>query len=243
MISPLAVVESDEIGTGVTVGEFAIVRRGARIDDNVVVHPHSIIESGVVVGEGAEIFPGAYIGKEPKTTGALARPLTFQKRVSIGRWVHVGPHAVIYYDVEIGDLSLIGDGASIREQSRIGSSCVIGRNCTINYAVVIGNRVKVMDLTWLAGNMTIGNDVFISGGVLTANDNSFDRFGYDGTSVVGPQIKDGAMIGVGATLLPAVVIHEKAIVGAGSVVTRDVAAHTLVNGIPARFVRMLVTDS
>lgn len=124
-----AVVESDQIGTNVTIGEFVVIRAGVTLGNDVVIHPHVVIEFGVVIEDGGQIFPGAYIGKEPKGAGALARPLQFERRVVIGAIFRQSiRHVVIYYDVMIGERSLIGDGASIREQCRIGSRTVIGRH-------------------------------------------------------------------------------------------------------------------
>ncbi|HKP51704.1 MAG TPA: DapH/DapD/GlmU-related protein [Chloroflexia bacterium] len=239
MISELAVVQTDRIGANVQIGEFAVIRKGVSIGDNVVIHPHVVIQEGVTIGDGVEIFPGAYIGKEPKGAGALARQPVFERRVVIGRNTSIGPHSVIYYDVEIGEQTLIGDGASIREKCRIGSWSVIGRHVTLNYVVTVGDHTKIMDHSWMAGNMSAGNNVFISGGVLTTNDNTLGLEGYSDEKMIGPTIEDGAMIGVGALLLPGVIIGKGAIVGAGAVVTNDIAPDTLVMGVPARFVRKI----
>jgi acetyltransferase-like isoleucine patch superfamily enzyme len=89
-----------------------------------------------------------------------------------------------------------------------------------------------MDLTHLTGNMTIEDDVFVSILVGTTNDNVV-RSGY-GDHIVGPRIEEGAVVGVGASLLPGVRIGRKATVAAGAVVTKDVEAGSLVVGIPAR---------
>jgi len=237
-ISPHAVVQTDDLGESVTIAEFAVVRPGARIGSGVVIHPHVVIEPGVILEDGVEVFPGAYIGKEPKGAGVLARTLTFQRWVRVGRNSSIGPHAVLYYDVEIGVSALIGDGASIREQTRIGDYTVVGRHVTVNYNTVIGQQVKIMDHSWLAGNMKIGNRVFISGGVFTANDNAIGLISnYEEERIVGPVIEDDVAIGVNAVLLPHTVIGQGAIVGAGALVTKNVEAGTVVMGVPARFVR------
>lgn len=233
MISSLAVVQSSHIGSNVTIGEFAIIREGAIIGNDVIIHPNVVITSGVIIGDGTEVFPGAFIGKEPKGAGALSRLPDFQPKVFIGANCSIGPHAIIYYDVMIGNTTLIGDGASVREQSTIGSKTVIGRYVTINYNVHIGDSVKIMDHSWMAGNMTVENHVFISGGVLTSNDNLIGKSGYSNEHVVGPTIKHHASIGLGAKILPHLIIGEHSIVGAGAVVTKDVPAHVLVMGVPA----------
>lgn len=237
MIHPLALVESDAVSPDAQIGPFAVVRVGAKIGAGAIIHPQVVIEAGVEVGAGVEVFPGAYLGKIPKGAGALARVPTYTPRVVIGDNSSIGPHAIIYYDVEIGEGTLIGDAASIREQSRIGSRCVVGRHVTINYNTVIGDGTKIMDHSWMAGNMVVGQQVFISGGVLTANDNSVAISEYDDARVIGPHIEDGAQIGLGAKLMPGVRIGRGAVVGAASLVTRDVEPDTLVMGAPARPIR------
>lgn len=239
MISLQAIVESGEIGANVTISEFAIVRRGAVIEDNVILHPYVVIEEGVRIGAGSEIFPYTLVGKTPKSAGATARPLTFAPETVIGSGCALGPQAVIYYDVHVGDGTLVGDGASIREGCRVGAGCVIGRHVTLNYDTSIGDGTKIMDHSWMAGNMKVGRGVFISGGVMTANDNEMGAQGYDPQNVIGPEIGDQVRIGAGAILLPRICVGEGAVIAAGSVVTRDVEPFSLMMGTPARVVRRL----
>lgn len=239
MISPHAVVLADRIGRGVRIDEFAIVREGARLGNGVRIHPHVIVEAGVHIEDEAEIFPGAYLGKEPKGAGATARVVQYERRAVIGRGSSIGPHAVIFYDVEIGAQTLIGDGASIREQCRIGSNCLISRGVTINYNATIGSRTRIMDCSHITGNCIIGEDVFISTLVATVNDNEMVQRAYIEGKIIGPRVADKASIGAGACLLPGVCVGEGAVVGAGSVVTKDVEPYALVVGVPARFVRSL----
>lgn len=233
----LSVVETENIGKNVSIGEFSVVRSGVQLGDNVVIHPHVVIHEGVVIGENVEIFPGTVLGKEPKGAGALARRPQFDKMLTIGSDCCIGPHAVVYYDVRIGNNTLIGDGASIREKCQIGSWCVIGRNVAINYNSKVGDRTKIMDLAIVTGNCIVGDDVFISLSVVMANDNIPGMRVYNENRIKGPIIHNRAVIGAGATLLPGITVGENAMVSAGAVVTKDVAAGVLVMGVPARAVR------
>jgi acetyltransferase-like isoleucine patch superfamily enzyme len=128
----------------------------------------------------------------------------------------------------------VGDGASIREGCTVGARSVVGRGVTLNYNVRVGDRVKIMDHCWLAGNMSVGDGAFLSGGVLTANDNSMGLEGFADAARRGPVIGPGARIGAGAVLLPSLRIGKGALVAAGAVVTRGVPPGSRVRGCPAR---------
>lgn len=237
MISPMAVVQTTDIGPGTNIAEFAVVRRGVKIGRNVTIHPHVVIEEGVTIGDHVEIFPGAYIGRTPKGVGATARKIAFEKRVTIGENSSIGPGAVIYYDVTIGKNTIIGDAASIREQVAIGDFCIISRNVTMGYNVRIGDYTKIMDNTNVTGNTTIGQHVFVSALVVMTNDRGIGKWGYEEERVQGPKIGDRVAVGAGANLLPGVVIGDGAIVAAASVVSNDVPAGKMVAGYPSRVVK------
>ena len=234
-VSPLAAIEAElPPDAGIEIDEFVVVRRGAIIGAGCHLHPGAFVGAGVSLGDNVEIFHGAVVGKEPKGAGATARKIEFEPFVRIGANCSIGPHAVIYFDVVIGSNCLVGDSASVREKCRIGDRCIISRPVSLNYNCVIGNGVRVMDTTHLTGNMKVEDGVFISAHVGSANDNAMARDGYSDERTTGPTIRTGAVIGLGARLLPAVEIGANATVGAGSVVTRSVPANTTVVGVPAR---------
>lgn len=238
MISDKAVIETGAIGKNVTIMEFAVIRDGVVLGDNVVVHPHVVINSGVTIGDNVEIFPGAVIGKVPGGP-SIARAPRFNKSIVVGNNCHIGPHAVIFYDVEIGENTLIGDGASIREQCRIGKGCLISRYVTINYSTIVGDGTDIMDNSHITGKCTIGKHVFIAPSVTTGNDNSVGKAGYNENNIGGPSIEDNASIGIGAILLPGTRIGNNALVAAGSVVTKDVPPRAVVMGVPAKIVKYI----
>lgn len=228
--------EKATIGLNVEIGPYTLIG-DAIIGDDSIIHSHVVIADGVKIGRTVEVFPGALIGKEPKGAGALARQPRFEKQIIIGDECSIGPHAVIFYDVQIGNNTLIGDSASIREECKIGSQCILGRHATINYGTTIGNRTKIMDLAQITGNMTIGNDVFISMQVGTANDNVVRSGNTD--NLQGPIIEDNVLVGIGAILLPGISLGEACTVAAGAVVTKNVDGGVLVAGCPAKFVKHL----
>lgn len=239
MVHKSAIIETSYIGNDVTIMENVIIRDGAKIGDNVIIHPNVIIESGCEISMGTEIFPGTYIGKKPKGAGATAREINYEEKVIIGENCSLGPNAVIFYDVLIGNNNLIADGASIREKGVIGNFCIIGRYVTLNYNAKVGNNSRIMDLSHITGNSIIGNNVFVSIHVSTVNDNVVSKREYNEEKIVGPTFQDGCTIGAGAIILPGVIISRNAMVGAGSVVTKNVKEDTVVMGIPAKFIKMV----
>ncbi len=233
-IHPSAIVEGAHIEDGVEIGPFCVVEAGARVGPGCMIHAHAVVTSLARLAERVTVMHHAVVGRGPSVVSALSRVPTASGPALIGAGSTIGCHAVIFSATSIGEATLIGDGASVREDCVIGDGCVIGRYVTVNYNVRVGDRVKIMDHAWLAGNMEVEEDVFISGGVLTANDNSLRATGYDPAMVVGPTFRRGAKVGVGAVILPGIEVGQGSVVAAGAVVTRNVPAGATVFGVPAR---------
>jgi acetyltransferase-like isoleucine patch superfamily enzyme len=133
-------------------------------------------------------------------------------------------------------------GCEIGDESRVGTFVEIQKGAKI------GKRVKVSSHSFICEGVTIEDEVFIGHGVMFINDKyprATTTTGQSQTEAdwecVPTLIKKGASIGSNATILCGVTIGERAIVGAGSVVTRDVPTGAVVAGNPARVVRMLET--
>ncbi|HKH64108.1 MAG TPA: DegT/DnrJ/EryC1/StrS family aminotransferase [Solirubrobacterales bacterium] len=218
------------------IGEFCVIRQGAVLGDGVAILPHAIVDAGVEIGAATEVQARALLGRRPRAAGAIARDPVFEERLVIGAGCAIGVNAVLYYGVEIGGDTLIGDHASIREGARIGSGCVIGRASVVDREVRIGDRTVIMFTGVIASKSEVGKDVFIAPGVTTTNDNALGADGWVEEKTAGAAIEDEAKIGANSTLLPGVRIGRGAVVGAGSVVTRDVEPRTTVMGVPARSV-------
>jgi acetyltransferase-like isoleucine patch superfamily enzyme len=131
-------------------------------------------------------------------------------------------------------------GCSIGDNSKIGTFVEIQKNAEI------GKNVKVSSHTFICEGVHIEDDVFIGHNVSFINDKYPRSTNPDGAlqteadwQVVKTVIKRGASIGTSSTILCGVTVGEFAVVGAGSVVTRDVPPHTVVAGNPARILRSL----
>jgi acetyltransferase-like isoleucine patch superfamily enzyme len=148
--------------------------------------------------------------------------------VKIGKEVRMSQF-INLYGCEIGDFTKIGAFVEIQKNAKVGKNC------------------KISSHTFVCEGVTIEDGVFIGHGVTFIND-SYPRAttseGHLQTEadwkVEKTVVKKGASIGSGCTILANVTIGENALVGAGSVVTKDVAPHTIVAGNPARVLRKVV---
>ena len=155
--------------------------------------------------------------------------------------VHIHPTAEVSPLATIGEGTRIWHQVQVRERARIGQSCIIGKGVYIDFDVVIGDRVKIQNGASVYHGVTIEDGVFIGPHACLTNDKLPRAITPDGElkrdadwEVGKILVRYGASIGAGAIILPGVTVGRFALVGAGAVVTRDVAAQALVVGNPAR---------
>jgi len=150
-------------------------------------------------------------------------------------WVHDSSYVE---GCDIGEYTKIWHFCHIYE-STIGHECTIGQNVMIGPDVIIGNRCKIQNNVSLYKGVVIEDDVFIGPSAVFTNVINPRAFIERKDEFLPTLIKKGATIGANATILCGITVGEYAFIAAGSVVTRDVKAHTLVAGNPARFVRIV----
>ena len=153
----------------------------------------------------------------------------------------IHPSAEVEPDAEVGTGTRIWRQAHVRAHAHIGEQCNIGKGVYIESHVCIGSRVKIQNHASLFEGVTVEDGVFIGPHVCFTNDLYPRAITPDGKLKSGDDweitptlVKYGASIGAGSVIVCGVVIGEFALVGAGSVVTKDVAPYTLVVGNPAR---------
>lgn len=158
-----------------------------------------------------------------------------------GTMIH--PTALIEANVEIGADSQIWDHVHIRQGARIGRNCIVGEKTYIAGQVQIGDQVKVNACVYICALVTIEDFAMISAHTVFTNDKLPRAFAPDlsglATSAVTEEtlptvVRRGATIGANATIGCGIEIGRFAMVGMGSVVTRNVPDHALVVGNPAR---------
>lgn len=131
------------------------------------------------------------------------------------------PNVTFFGEVVIYDGVEIGDGTKVGEYTIISKDVKIGKNCKIIYHVTIPR------------NTVIGDNVFIGPNTSLLDDKYPPTLWSEGNYP--PTIEDDVIIGGGVTILPDVIIHKRAVVGAGSVVTKDIPASEVWVGNPAKF--------
>jgi len=155
--------------------------------------------------------------------------------------VFIHDTADVSKDSKIGDKTFIWHHSQVREGAIIGSECILGKNVYIDKDVKIGNRVKIQNNVSVYHGVTLEDGVFIAPHVCFTNDllpRAVDSKGNlkkdSDWSVSKTLVKEGASIGANSTVVCGVTIGKFAMIGAGSVVTKDVPNHGLVYGVPAR---------
>jgi len=161
----------------------------------------------------------------------------------VSEYLSIAPDVKLGKDVKLAKFINLY-GCEVGDNTKIGTFVEIQKNATV------GKNCKISSHTFVCEGVTIEDDVFIGHGVTFIND-SYPR----ATSATGELqtekdwkvertvIKRGASIGSGATILSNVTVGERAIVGAGSVVTKNVPAGAIVAGNPARVLRQLEESS
>ena len=160
-----------------------------------------------------------------------------------GDFVRIAPDVRLGRDVRIyAFVNLYG--------CEIGDECKIGTFVEIQAGVKVGRRVKISSHTFVCTGVTIEDEVFIGHGVMFLNDrhpasvtDSGEMKTPDDWECLPTLVERRASIGSNVTILPGVTIGEGAMVGAGSVVTHDVAPYTVVVGNPARVLRTVVAKA
>ena len=153
------------------------------------------------------------------------------------RPLEIGDHAIIrsgtiiYANTTIGHRFQCGHQVLIRAEVTIGNRCVLHHKCTLEGRLRIGNGVKIMAHVYLPSSTEIGDMVFIGPGTTFLNDKYPMR---RAAPVQGPRIGEHACIGGGVTICPEVTVGRNSVIGAGSLVNKDVPPDTLAYGVPAR---------
>jgi len=157
--------------------------------------------------------------------------------------VQIHPTAEVASEARIGEGTSIWHQVQIRERARVGKNCIIGKGVYIDFDVTIGDNCKLQNGVYVYHPAVVEDGVFLGPGVIITNDKVPRAVNPDLTLktdddwvVDAVWICCGASVGAGGILLPGVRIGQWAMIGAGSVVTRDIPDFGLAFGNPARLI-------
>ena len=186
---------------------------------NVILGKKPTIEANVVLGA-----PSVRLKKSP--------PLI------IGNYALIRSGSILFSGTRIGNHLQTGYYAIIREENEVGDHFSLWSQSIVDYGCKIGNGVKIHSGCYVAQYTTLEDDVFLAPGVMIANDfHPGSRFSKE--CMRGPTVKKGAQIGCNVTIVPFVTIGEYALIGAGSVVTKDIPPYSVAYGNPARVTKKI----
>jgi len=230
-ISPRA-----KIGRNAIIEENVLIGENVIIDDNCYIGRNSIINN-CHLGEGTKIEENCNIGYA-HATGWVSRntpdnELVFDPLV-IGKNCLVREGCTIYVGSVLEDGVKIHHKTLVRENSKIGKNTSIGSMCDLEGHLTIGANCSNCHLCY---DTTIGDYVFIAPFCVTTNGNPmsykrpklYEKFGYE----KGPIIEYGCQIAVHVVILPRVKVGHESMIGANSVVTKDVEPLSIMVGSPA----------
>lgn len=230
---------SAKLGQNVVIGYQSRVESNVVIGDNVSIGSHSILKENTSVGSNTVIQDHVILGKRGFATPGTGSPGPERKAdagLIIGRNCTICSQAVCYSATTIGDHVILADGALIRELVTLHEGVRVGKYAIVEWGAQIGKGSRISAFTLIVENIHMGEDVFVGPHVCFTGDL------YMGASRIGIGscvVQDSVRIGANSTILPMVSIGKKAVVAAGSFVTKNVPDHILVAGSPARPVRRL----
>src|SRR3989339_735805 len=190
------------------------------------------IYSNVKLGKNVVIEDYCIIGIPPrgKVDGEL--------ETIIGDNSTIRSHTVIYAGNKIGNNFQTGNKANIREENNIGNNVSIGTLTVVEHHIIIEDNVRIHTQAFVPEYSKLKNGCWLGPNVVLTN----ARYPLSPNAkheLFGPLVEEGAKIGANTTLLPGVVIGKNALVGAGSVVTKNVESNDVVAGNPARKIKTI----
>jgi acetyltransferase-like isoleucine patch superfamily enzyme len=194
------------------------------------------------LGEGTIIGEHVVLGYPSRDELAEAGSLELEALKTImgsilGKNCKIRDFGVIYSQTEIGDNVQTGHHYLVRERTIVGNNSLIGSNVIIENECKIGNNVSIQSGVYIPTYCVIEDDVFLGPNSVLTNDKYIGYKDPRKRGLEGVVIEEKASIGANSTILPGIRVGYHAVIGSGSVVTRDVEPNTVVIGAPAKVLR------
>jgi len=190
----------------------------------------SKIYKNVKIGENAKIGEFVVIGVPPrgKEDGEL--------ETVIGKNAVIRSHSVIYAGNKIGDNFNTGHGIMMREENEIGNNVSVGTHSALEHHIIMEDGARIHTDVFIPEFSVLKKNAWVGPKVTVTNAKYPLSIGVK-ERLQGPIIEEGAIVGANVTILPEVVIGKNSLVGAGSVVSKDVPPGKVVTGNPAKVVK------
>lgn len=190
----------------------------------------AVVYPNVKLGKNVVIEDYCLVGVPPR--GAKEGEL----ETLIGDDSVIRSHTVIYAGNKIGHKFQTGNKANIRELNDIGNNVSVGTLSVVEHHVTIEDNVRIHTQVFIPEYSTLKKDCWVGPNVVFTNA-PYPKSKNVKDELIGPTLHENAIVGANSTLLPGVHIGRDAIVGAGSVVTKNVEEGTVVAGNPAKFMK------
>lgn len=236
--------EKVKLGKGCRIEAGSKLFYDVKLSNNIWVSFNTVIFGPVEIGEGTYIGPNCIIGYPKRDSLKAEIKKEYGKDLKkdltiIGKNCIVRSGCIIYSNVKIGDEVEFGHNVLVRENVKIGDKSLIGTNSVIDGYCELGKNVSIQTNAYICAYSKIEDYVFLGPCSVLLNDKYAAQ---KETKLIGPIIKKGASIGGNAIIMPRITIGEGALIGALSLVTKDVPPKSIYVGVPAKKLRNIPND-
>lgn len=194
------------------------------------------------IAQTVRIYPNVRLGENVEIEDFCVIGAPFQgytgEETIIGDNAIIRSHTVIYAGNHIGNNFQTGNKANIREFNIIGNNVSIGTLSVIEHHITIEDNVRIHSQAFIPEHTVLENGCWIGPNVVLTNA-KYPNSPNTKKELKGVLVKKNAKIGANVTILPGLVIGENSLIGAGSVVVKDVEAGVILAGNPAKLIRKL----
>ena len=215
------------LGNNITIKRGSIIEDNVIVEDGVYIDYKCIIKSNVTIGQNTYVGANCILGEFDN--------YFFKTRKQNNSHLYIGKDSIIrstsvfYTGSEIGNHLQTGHHVTVREHNKIGDQVSLGTLSDIQANCSLGNYVRLHSNVFLASSTVIDNYCWVMPGTIMTNDPTPPSYTEKGVHV-----NSYAVISAGSTLIPGVNIGEGALVGAGTVVTKDVDKYSVIKGYAGR---------